>query len=322
VPAAPTFSDPEDPMPVSVANRPRALLALAVALSAACDSDLPSGLDPALDGPAAIKQSTTTSRMLFELNGQVWIMNDDGSNRVQLTHIGTNVSPTWAPDGKRVLFNAFIGAAPGIYSMNPDGTALTQITTPPIGAQDHVPVSVGKRVAFARFFGDGTSRIFIVNADGTNLVPLTPGPHDGEFGASPKANKLAFSSGTTVGGRDIFLLDLVGGGLTQLTNTPALYKAGIAFSPSGKQIAFTRTDPGQQEAIFVMKVDGTQVTRLSQGGHYDFLPRWSPDGKRIAFTSARDGSFGVYTMAANGSDVVDLSQTPLEHEMLWAWMKY
>jgi WD40-like Beta Propeller Repeat len=174
VPAAPTFSDPEDPMPVSVANRPRVLLALAVALSAACDSDLPSGLDPAPDGPAAIKQSTTTSRMLFELNGQVWIMNDDGSNRVQLTHIGTNVSPTWAPDGKRVLFNAFIGAAPGIYSMNPDGTALTQITTPPIGAQDHVPVSVGKRVAFARFFGDGTSRIFIVNADGTNLVPLTP----------------------------------------------------------------------------------------------------------------------------------------------------
>ena len=71
-----------------------------------------------------------------------------------------------------------------------------------------------------------------------------------------------------------------------------------------------------------MNADGTGVTRLSQGGHYDFLPRWSPDGKRIGFTSGRDGSFGVYTMAPDGSDVVDLSQTPLRHESLWGWFKY
>jgi Tol biopolymer transport system component len=71
-----------------------------------------------------------------------------------------------------------------------------------------------------------------------------------------------------------------------------------------------------------MNTDGTEVTRLSQGGHYDFLPRWSPDGKRIGFTSARDGSFGVYTMAADGSDVVDLSQTPLQPESLWDWFEF
>jgi hypothetical protein len=46
------------------------------------------------------------------------------------------------------------------------------------------------------------------------------------------------------------------------------------------------------------------------------------DLERIAFTSARDGSFGVYTMAADGSDVADLSQTPLQHQILWAWLKY
>jgi Tol biopolymer transport system component len=206
--------------------------------------------------------------------------------------------------------------------MNPDGTTLTRVTTPPTGAKDFVPASVGKRIGFARFFADGTSRIFAVNADGSGLLPLTPGPHDSEFGASPEADRLAYVSGTTEGGKDIFLLDLAGGGITQLTNTPTLYKAGIAFSPSGKRIAFTRIDPGQLEAIFVMNTDGTEVTRLSQGGHYDFLPRWSPDGKRIGFTSARDGSFGVYTMAADGSDVVDLSQTPLQPESLWDWFKY
>jgi serine/threonine protein kinase len=280
------------------------------------------GAEPLLREALAIRRSTTASRMLFEQAGQIWIMNGDGSNRVQLTRIGTNYSPTWAPDGKRVLFAAASGAAPGIYSMNPDGTDLTRLTTPPAGAVDFVPASVGERIGFARHLADGPWRIFAVNADGTGVLPLTAGPHDEGFAASPAGDRLAYVSETTEGGKDIFLLDLAGGGITQLTHTPTLYKAGIAFSPSGKQIAFTRIDPGQLEAIFVMNTDGTQVTRLSQGGHYDFLPRWSPDGKRIGFTSARDGSFGVYTMAADGSDVVDLSQTPLQPELLWDWFKY
>jgi len=280
------------------------------------------GAEPLLRDALAIRRSIPTSRMLFEQAGQIWIMNGDGSNRVQLTRIGTNYSPTWAPDGRRVLFAAASGAAPGIYSMNPDGTDLTRLTTPPTGAVDFVPAPVGKRIGFARHLADGPWRIFAVNADGTGVVPLTAGPRDEGFGASPNGDRLAYVSGTTEGGKDIFLLDLAGGGITQLTNTPTLYKAGIAFSPSGKQIAFTRIDPGQLEAIFVMNTDGTEVTRLSQGEHYDFLPRWSPDGKRIGFTSARDGSFGVYTMAADGSDVVDLSQTPLQPEMLWDWFKY
>ena len=58
---------------------------------------------------------------------------------------------------------------------------------------------------------------------------------------------------------------------------------------------------------------------------------WSPDGTRIAFTSSRDGTNGVYTMNADGSDVRDVSRTPLTlamgprvsvldvNESLWAW---
>ena len=58
---------------------------------------------------------------------------------------------------------------------------------------------------------------------------------------------------------------------------------------------------------------------------------WSPDGTRIAFTSSRDGTNGVYTMKADGSDVRDVSRTPLTlamrpritvldvNESLWAW---
>ena len=77
----------------------------------------------------AIRSSVHTSRMLFEQAGQIWMMDSDGSNRVQLTRSGTNYSPTWAPGGNRVLFTAAAGATPGIYSIHPDGSSLTRLTT-------------------------------------------------------------------------------------------------------------------------------------------------------------------------------------------------
>ena len=297
----------------TIAPRPAATLLMPlVTLALACNGDRVAGPDRSTEAPVAAKQGTTSSKMLVGRFGQIWIMNHDGTDQVQLTHVGANDQPSWAPGGKRVLFAAFDGGAPGIHSMNADGTGITRITIPPAGAIDAMPTALGKRVAFLREVA-GVRKIFAINVDGTQLTQLTEGPRDAEFDASPRGDLIAFASETGQGGHDIYLLNVATRGVTQLTHSATLYKAGIAFSPSGKQIAFTRTDPGVQEAIFVMNADGTLVTRISQGGHYDFLPRWSPDGKRIGFTSFRD--FGVYTMQADGTGVTPVSSL----DVLWGW---
>ena len=60
--------------------------------------------------------------------------------------------------------------------------------------------------------------------------------------------------------------------------------------------------------IWVMNADGSGMHALTTNGVEDNNPVWSPDGSRIAFTNARDGSDrSVYTMAEDGSDVVRLT---------------
>jgi TolB protein len=50
-------------------------------------------------------------------------------------------------------------------------------------------------------------------------------------------------------------------------------------------------------------VETGRTRRLTRHAAYDEQPDWSPDGRRIAFASARTGSFDVYAMNADGSEV-------------------
>jgi Tol biopolymer transport system component len=50
-----------------------------------------------------------------------------------------------------------------------------------------------------------------------------------------------------------------------------------------------------------MNPDGTGITRLTDSKRGDFEPSWARDGKKIAFTSLRDGKREIYVMNANAS---------------------
>mgnify|MGYP000863034904 FL=1 len=59
-----------------------------------------------------------------------------------------------------------------------------------------------------------------------------------------------------------------------------------------------------------MNADGTGQARLTSEPANDLQPAWSPDGTRIAFTSARDGNEEIWTMGADGSAAVQLTDSP------------
>ena len=72
----------------------------------------------------------------------------------------------------------------------------------------------------------------------------------------------------------------------------------LDVSPDGKTIAFDLLGD-----IYTMPVSGGPATAIASGLAWEFQPRFSPDGSRIAFTSDRGGGDNIWTMAVDGSDM-------------------
>jgi Tol biopolymer transport system component len=104
--------------------------------------------------------------------------------------------------------------------------------------------------------------------------------------------------------------------LLATTTAGCLLAAGCGGSGDpGNDLLFVSTRDGDY-AIFGMDADGGSQGRLTDergdtstnaGIEFQIEPAWSPDGRRIAFASAREGSFDIYVMAADGTDSTRLT---------------
>jgi Tol biopolymer transport system component len=134
-----------------------------------------------------------------------------------------------------------------------------------------------------------------VNSNGYDLSRLTHGEANSLAGPwSPDDTRIVYTAfGLTTS--DIVVINAVGTGQVNLTNTPDIDEGFPAWSPDGTHIAFTSRRDGNNE-IYVMNADGTNPTRWTDNPADDFAPAWSPDGTRIAFVSDRDRDAGIYDL--------------------------
>ncbi|HSP56430.1 MAG TPA: hypothetical protein VLS25_12685 [Dehalococcoidia bacterium] len=215
-------------------------------------------------------------RIVFSRNAvgynEIFVMNADGSNIVQLTSItGGGVgwqdySPSWSPDGTRITFSRWYSdsSQSDIFVMNADGSALTNLTNTPANEDNPKWSPDGTRIAYTRE-RPGPYDIWMMNADGSNAVNLT-GAFSGDQG-------------------------------------------GPDWSPDGSKILFD-SNLGADRDIYVMNPNGSGVTNLTNAPGNDYFPAWSPDGKEIVFGSNRDGNVEIYVMNADGTNQEDVSNSP------------
>ena len=81
-----------------------------------------------------------------------------------------------------------------------------------------------------------------------------------------------------------------------------LWLRDVKISPDGSQIAFT-----YKGDIYTVPTSGGKAFRLTTQPSYESEPVWSPDGKKIAFASDREGGNDIFIMDANGGDATRLT---------------
>lgn len=200
-----------------------------------------------------------------------------------------------------------------IYTMNLDGSGVTNITNHP--ANDWFPAHSpdGRQIAFASdregkaAFTDRT--IYIMNIDGTEqrqfVERITGFPS-----WSPDGTRIVFTCNTykspSLHVRDICVMNTDGTGKVQLTHDKK-YDGFPNWSPDGSRIIYGCYPDGNDD-VCIMNADGSGQTRLIRDPAKDGCAEWSPDGSRILFSSDRSGSIQLYLVNPDGSDLIQITE--------------
>src|SRR5271167_484574 len=262
---------------------------------------------------------------------QIFIMNIDGSNQHMVsTGKGRTTCSYFYPSGKKILFSSthlaspecpprpdfskgyVWGVYPGydIFTANPDGSDLKQLTNTP-GYDAEATISIdGKKIVFT-CLPSGDLDIYSMDADGSHVKQLTHElGYDGGPFFSPDRKWIVYRAyhpkteqeiaeykelllqnlirPTTL---EIWLMKADGSGKRQLTNLNAASFAP-SFFPDGKRVIFASnlgsTGGMGNFELYTIHVDGTGLERITFSDGFDGFPMFSPDGKQLVWASNRN----------------------------------
>jgi Tol biopolymer transport system component len=200
----------------------------------------------------------------------------DGNGFAQLTDDTVmDVYPSWSPDGSKVAFLSMRGPRMQIFVVDSDGSNEHLLYDPGAGQQAGDPHWVGNTIAFTQ-----ASSVWTITGDGRSARQVTHPPNAGKWGSAP----------LPAGDYD-----------------PRL-------SPDGGRIVFERmVDTASQNGsydLFVVNVDGSGETRLTDTGWAQGLATYSNAGSQILWVVAAIegvGKYRLYLMDANGGNGRDVT---------------
>ena len=215
---------------------------------------------------------------------QIWIAGRRLEGARQITSGAADSGwPVWSPDGRKLAFDSSrtdpkpndSTAINDVFTMNPNGSNVTKLTDSVGASADAAWSPDGSLIAFDADRGDATSQqgIYVMRPDGSDV--------------------------------------------RRVTTRPAGYQADLAprFSPDGRWLVFTRyrgSGRSEKAALYVVRLDGTGLRRLTTFAIHAGDADWSPQGKRIVFEAyPSPRSYGdVWVIGVNGRGLRNLTRNP------------
>jgi Tol biopolymer transport system component len=263
------------------------------------------------------------------------LVNPDGTEVVQVTTgrepdprasergYFEELAPQWSPDGTQIAFVRWYDPGNSLCVIGVDGTGFRVVVRDFAGGSQLAWSPDGSTFAY---YGGADHTIHLVDRDGSNdralsTLPSVPRNQPPAWLPTwaPDGSRISFTS------KDLWTIRTDGTGLTRLTDLPhGEFAFEPSWSPDGSQILFsiggweTSGDGGAQYggSLYLVGVDGLNLTRITEDARFWWGADWSPDGQFVVSMGARPSgsgdpyewtSNGVYVMAADGSDIRLLS---------------
>lgn len=174
-----------------------------------------------------------------------------------------------------------------IYTVNRDGSDTRRLTAYDVYTAEGVLSPDGKRIVFTSLMS-GDLEIYTMNADGTDVRRLTHTPgYDGGPWWSPDGTKIVYRANHPTDSTEL-----------------AQYRSLLA----------QRLVRPSKVELFVMNADGSEQRQITRLGGANFGPSWTPDGRRIIFSSnfrdPRSGNFDLYMVNEDGSALEQITTHP------------
>jgi Tol biopolymer transport system component len=206
---------------------------------------------------------------------------------------------------------------PDIFSMNPDGSDIRQLTHlgPNNGSFFESWSPDGRQLVFSEYPTNNPGQLWLMNADGSDqhLLLSEPGFFDEVPEFSPDGAWVIFRRCGS-DGCAIYKVRTDGSGLTPVTDfQPAIVDWEAEYSPDGMAILFESFNrEGLIAASWLMNADGSGLRPVTPPRLLAIDPQWSPDGEKIAFAShcCNAETSDIWVVNRDGSDPHRLTGSP------------
>lgn len=279
-------------------------------------------------------------RIAFERDDEIYTMNSEGLDLVNLTNNGAGVEafdgqPAWSADGTMIAFTGSrdTSGETDIFIMGADGSNVVNVTNTPMASERSPAFSPdGQTIVFSgdRDAPAGDAAVFPRSFDiytldlGTGTVTrLTSDLDDnGSPSFSPDGSKIIYHSASGQGSDlqfAIFLMDADRTNVTMLTAALGISERDPDFSPDGE--SFTFVGRSALSEIYIQNIDGTGLVALTSQEPEDGVgrPKFSPDGTKIVFQQQIGSGDKIMTMDADGSNIVNILVRPTLEDVDPSW---
>jgi TolB protein len=210
---------------------------------------------------------------------------------------------------KKIVFVSNKSGNEDIWSMNLDGSELTQLTDNPDRDQYPAVSPDGKKIAYSSGIG-GNWQIAVMNSDGTNKKQITFGPYRHGYPTWSFDGRFIICEIYIEENWEIYVMESDGSNIRRLTSNPGIDDWHPSAHPFNYTFLYEKSLVGNEE-IWQMDLNGQSNSIVSKPGMRYRVPKYSIDGEKIVFMGYdQNGLAQIYTMDKNSENIVQLTKYP------------